>query len=137
MKNDWDFPRQENIHPDATLLTFTTTAPQAGDSLAILLAKQLASISGTGSSSSPPTPLAANYTNTSPYYAVFTGAGSTPANLYSFSVMNGGTGLATFNGVNLPGGMSVDFTAAPGTKFSSVGFNGSGNSLYFAGSQLT
>lgn len=136
MRNDWEFLRQENIHPLASGLSFTTTSPQCGDTIAVLLSKQLAIAGGGGSgvSSSAPTPLATNYTNTSPYYAVFTGAGSTPSNLYNFSVMNGGTGLASLNGVALPAGMSIDFTSAPGTKFSPISFNGSGNALYIGGS---
>lgn len=139
MRNDWEATRQENVHPNATILTFTTTAPQCGDTLAILAAKQLAIAGGgggTGVTSSPPSALAANYTSAAPYFFATTGAGSTPANLYNFSVMNAGSGAASFNGISLPAGMSVDFTAAPGTKFSSVSYNGSGNNIVIAGSQF-
>lgn len=133
------FFSQSSVSPGASGVTIANTAPQAGDTIATLLAKLLTAYSAGGGGSSGsgnyvPSPINTFYTNTTPYYAVATGAGSTPTNLYSFSVMNAGSGVASFGGVALPAGMSVSYTAAPGTKFNQVSYNGSGNSLYIAGS---
>lgn len=82
-------------------------------------------------------PNSGNYTAVNPYYATTTGAGTLPASLTSFSFYSaGGGGTASFNGVSVPSGVTLQFDAAPGTKFSQVSYNGNGSSVFIAGSQL-
>jgi hypothetical protein len=126
--------RQELFTSTASGIVPPVLGPQGCDEVEQLLAKIAYSLANGGSVTT--SSASGLYTAVAPYYATSSGAGTTPASLSNFSVTNGGTGIASFNGVALPGGMTIRFDAAPGTKFLPTSFNGSGNSLYIAGSQF-
>lgn len=129
----------ESFNSTATILTIPVSRPQATDENNVLLAKIANNTAGFSTIGSGGVPSAAsgNYTAVAPYYAVNSGAGTTPASLTSFSVYNSGPGTGLFNGAALPPGVTFSFNSAPGSKFSPVSFNGSGNSIYIAGAQLS
>lgn len=125
------------FNSQAATLTIPVLAPQQCDGVTQLLAKIASSLGGgggTGSSSYIPSSAGSLYTATAPYYINTTTSGTLPANLYSFSVMNAGTGIGSFNNVALPAGASISFSAAPGAKFSPVNYNPSGGTFLIAGS---
>lgn len=125
--------------------SFTSTAPtitipqlqvQLNDEEHTSLAKINQLLFQGGGGGGVPSPASGSYTAVNPYYALVTGAGTLPPNLTSLSFMNQGTGIATFNGVNVPAGLSINIEAAPGTRFNQVAYNANGNNVYLAGAQL-
>jgi len=110
------------------------TLPQASDEVEQLLTKLLYVTANGGSAT--PSPASGSYTAVPAYYTTTTGAGTLPASLTSFSFYNAGTGIATFGGVAVPGGMTIALDAAPGTKFSQTAYNGNGNNIYLWGASL-
>jgi len=117
----------------APTINIPITAPQIGDEANASLVKINALLAG--GAASVPAATSGSYTAVSPFYSTTTGAGTTPASLTSFSFTSQ-SASATFNGVSVPSGTTLNFDADPGTKFSPVSYDGGGGPVFVAGSQL-